>query len=487
MPHTVIMSSYPAYSALEMAVLDGDSIEDGVVDKHLEDLVVDGQADSTGKEVASEFGVAGFGLVPGWESKRSDNSARRAKTKRRSSKKSYNGPLLDNDLDQSESDEYDAARDAVSGSDYPAYSDVDDSLGASRSARRRAPYCTPTVMLGSMIVIAISLAFAGVMIALSDSDVEPQKPQNRLKVFVMAGQTNMAGYGSVDNRDEYGNYKKGTLNYILDNLGDYNTDIYKTWDADANKSAERDDVWIWMDRSDEDMSPENASFGLLTVGYGDIDRHTHIGPELGFGDVIGDSYDEQVLIIKTAWRGKSLSASFLPPSAMGGPGPSYTEMIHDINYVLNEANLNKMFPAYSSMEGYDIAGFVWYQGWTDGRTNFSNGALYEENLVSLVGDVRRELGVPSLPVSVILSSAYGWEFERHFAQSHYPILQAQQRVANTTLHPSMNPITTVDSRSYWHDCAESPVPNEPHHMCGNAETFWELGKAAGEAMRTLLV
>jgi hypothetical protein len=52
----------------------------------------------------------------------------------------------------------------------------------------------------------------------------------------------------------------------------------------------RDDAWIdHLDRK-----------GKLTVGYGG--KEDHIGPELGFGFVIGDAYEEPVLIIKLAWE-----------------------------------------------------------------------------------------------------------------------------------------------------------------------------------------
>ena len=52
--------------------------------------------------------------------------------------------------------------------------------------------------------------------------------------------------------------------------------------------------------------------GKLTVGYG---SPKCIGPELEFGNVVGDHYDEPVLLIKTAWGGRSLYRDFRPPSA----------------------------------------------------------------------------------------------------------------------------------------------------------------------------
>src|SRR4030095_7763176 len=68
------------------------------------------------------------------------------------------------------------------------------------------------------------------------------------------------------------------------------------------KWVERADVWIkFLDRK-----------GNLTVGYG---SPKCIGPELEFGHVVGDRYEQQVLLIKTAWGGRSLYRDFRPPSA----------------------------------------------------------------------------------------------------------------------------------------------------------------------------
>ncbi len=77
------------------------------------------------------------------------------------------------------------------------------------------------------------------------------------------------------------------------------------------KWAVRDDVWIhYLDRK-----------GKLTAGYGVKDDR--IGPELGFGHVVGEAHEEPVLLIKLAWGGKSLGKDFRPPSSGGEVGPYY--------------------------------------------------------------------------------------------------------------------------------------------------------------------
>jgi hypothetical protein len=60
-------------------------------------------------------------------------------------------------------------------------------------------------------------------------------------------------------------------------------------------------------------------FGRLTAGYGARPNPSEsggkIGPEFLFGISMDEAHDEPVLIIKTAWGGKSLNTDFRPPSA----------------------------------------------------------------------------------------------------------------------------------------------------------------------------
>src|SRR5213078_2024044 len=64
--------------------------------------------------------------------------------------------------------------------------------------------------------------------------------------------------------------------------------------------------------------------GNLTVGYG---SPKCIGPELEFGTVVGDHYAEQVLLIKTAWGGRSLYRDFRPPGAGLPPAATLDKLL----------------------------------------------------------------------------------------------------------------------------------------------------------------
>jgi len=99
-----------------------------------------------------------------------------------------------------------------------------------------------------------------------------------------------------------------------------------------------------------------------------------IGPELGFGHVLGTFHDEQVLLIKTAQGNRSLGFDFRPPSS-GRTDPDnkfesveYKLMVEGVRKTLD--NIDKVVPGYKG-QGYEIAGFVWFQGHKDSYTEES--------------------------------------------------------------------------------------------------------------------
>jgi len=209
--------------------------------------------------------------------------------------------------------------------------------------------------------------------------------QRPLKVFILAGQSNMEGQGEMTSGAQ------GNLTYMVQN--DPNGTYQHLVDGDGDWVI-RDDVWIWYKRGGSVVVK-----GGLSAGYG-VNGHC-IGPEMQFGHVIGDAYEDQVLLIKTAWGGKSLAVDFRPPSsgydkppaAPGDQGYYYKEMLDIVADVLD--NLATHFPAYQG-QGYEIVGFGWHQGWND-RVNQGFNDQYEQNMANFIRDVRKDLGVADLP------------------------------------------------------------------------------------------
>jgi len=209
-----------------------------------------------------------------------------------------------------------------------------------------------------------------------------------------------------------------------------------------------------------------------------------IGPELGFGHVLGTFHDEQVLLIKTAQGNRSLGFDFRPPSS-GRTDPDnkfesaeYKLMVEGVRKTL--ANIDKVVPGYKD-QGYEIAGFVWFQGHKD---SFSEVLIeeYEKHLVNLINDVRREFKTPKLPAVVATVGFGGHNMQEKFLR----ILKAQMAVGDAKKHPEYaGYVASVDTRDFWREVDESPT-NQDYHYNRNAETYLLIGDALGRAMVKLL-
>ncbi|MBL9135409.1 MAG: hypothetical protein JNK85_06055 [Verrucomicrobiales bacterium] len=216
---------------------------------------------------------------------------------------------------------------------------------------------------------------------------EPPKP---VKVFILAGQSNMEGQAVVDLEGEDYNQGKGTLVALM-------RDPAKAVMSQHLRGADgqwtvRDDVWVRYQREEEPLLKGPLGLGFSVYG----DPH-HFGPELQLGHVLGNALENPVLLIKTAWGGRSLFKDFRPPSSGGPVGKYYTLMIAQVREALK--NLKTDFPDAKG-RSHELAGFVWYHGWNDGVEPKTAVPEYEQNLVNLIRDVRREFDASKLPVVI---------------------------------------------------------------------------------------
>ncbi len=283
-----------------------------------------------------------------------------------------------------------------------------------------------------------------------------------VQVFILAGQSNMEGKG----RTEIGN---GGVSGAIGSLRyEVNTDPVNyahlvnpngTW-------ATRGDVWIWS-------TTDGGEKGNLTVGFG---SNADIGPELGFGKVMGEYYDQQVLLIKTAWGGKSLAVDFRPPSSGGAVGPYYTETLNKVNYVLS--NLATEFPAYQG-QGYRIAGLGWHQGWSD-RVNQTYNDEYEYNMANFIRDIRNDLGVPKLPFVIAETGMSG------YSETHPRALSLMAAQAAVAEYPEFQGnVGFVGTKGFFRPAGVSPL-SQAYHWNQNGETYYLIGDGMGESMATLV-
>ncbi len=294
------------------------------------------------------------------------------------------------------------------------------------------------------------------------------KPQP-LKVFILAGQSNMEGQAVVDLDGKDYNGGNGTLAALFNDPA--KASLVRHLKTDTGAWAVRDDVWVWYQRDDEPLLAGSLAPGFSVYG----DKH-HFGPELQFGHVVGNHFSNQVLLIKTAWGGKSLYKDFRPPSSGGEVGACYLKMLADVRRAL--ANLQTDFPTYGG-RGFELAGFVWYHGWNDGVDPRNAVPEYEQSLVNLINDVRKDLKTPQLPV-VIGELTGPWVQ----APEEWAVLRKAQRSA--AARPQFkNNVLFVESHDFVRPADESPNPEHAHHEFGNAESYFLVGNALGEAMTKL--
>ena len=354
-------------------------------------------------------------------------------------------------------------------------------------------------MKKQVLFIALGVAIsASVATAAAARAADAAKP---VKVFILAGQSNMEGKAP---------------NTLLD----YQAEDPKTKDffnhfRKDGKWIVRDDVFIkFLDRK-----------GPLAIGYGSPGR---TGAELEFGWMMGDHFDEPVLLIKAAWGGHSLFKLFRSPSA-GLPndeklqaeltaaqdrvkknneknkrsdplptmedikkpyGSSYRNMLAEVKETFDK--YETMFPELKGRK-LELAGFVWFQGWNDMYGGAENE--YASNMKHFIKDVRKALNVPNLPFVI---AAMGQNGSTPAAGAMLTIREAQM---------SMNDVPEFKGnvKAFRTDvlvdkAAEAVYPNWRkdiekwktvggdfgYHYMGSAIWFTRIGKAMGESMIELL-
>ena len=314
--------------------------------------------------------------------------------------------------------------------------------------------------VNNMVIHRSTLLTAFALLSVVGQAAAGQAGKGPVKVFILAGQSNMEGQGKIK-ADPKRNEGKGSLEYLVKDPA--TAARFKHLVDSSGAWVVRDDVWIWY----------LGRKGPLTVGYGA--RSDRIGPELGFGHVLGDCVENQVLLIKIAWGGKSLAKDFRPPSSGGQVGPYYTELVKTVKQVL--AELKTEFPDYDG-RGFELAGFGWHQGWND-RVNQAFNDEYEKNLANFIRDVRKDLGAKDLPF-VIAETGMSGHKEKH--PRALSLMRAQAAVAG---YPEFKGnVAFVGTKGFYRPKEVSPS-GQGYHWNSNAETYYLIGTAMGEAMKRL--
>jgi alpha-galactosidase len=345
---------------------------------------------------------------------------------------------------------------------------------------------------------AIALAIVITTSFLTGSFADEGKP---VKVFILAGQSNMEGKAP---------------NTLLDYQAEdpKTKDLFKHLRKDG-KWIVRDDVFIkFLDRK-----------GPLTIGYGSPGR---TGVELEFGTMMGNHFNKPVLLIKAAWGGHSLVKLFRSSSA-GYPedavlqkeleqardrvrkdnekqrkhnplptmddikkdyGSSYRNMLAEVKETFD--NYETMFPALKGKK-LELTGFVWFQGWNDQYGGAEKE--YASNMKHFIKDVRKDLGAPHLPFVIAAMGQNGSKpatgamltiREAQMSMNDVPEFRGNVKAFRTDLlvdkaAEELYP-TWQKNIEQWNKVGG----DHGYHYLGSAIWFTRIGHAMGEAMLELM-
>ena len=273
----------------------------------------------------------------------------------------------------------------------------------------------------TQILTALVAGFLAIGVSIASAETKP------LKVFILAGQSNMEGHAEIR-----------TFDYI--GRDPLTAPLLKEMRNPDGTPRVCDRVWMSYLTGPYDGSANGEGLGKLTAGFGERGNQPtkigrKIGPEFTFGIYMEKELKEPILIIKTAWGGRSLNTEFRPPSAgqyklpkevqdqwdkhpqgahgipkiedrkkwqddkEAASGVFYRMMIEHIQKVL--ADPKRVCPEYDQKVGFELAGFVWLQGFNDlvdGQT-YPNGNYeeYSRLLSHFIRDVRKDLSAPKMP------------------------------------------------------------------------------------------
>lgn len=288
-----------------------------------------------------------------------------------------------------------------------------------------------------------------------------------LQVFILAGQSNMQGHAHVRTIEHIG------MDPATKPL------LAEMQNADGSpKVCER--VWISsIGCSDAEQT------GRLTTGFGASQNGPKIGPEFTFGITMEKLVDGPILLIKTSWGGKSLNTDFRSPSA--GPyvfnetqlanfkkqgkdiaviraekematGVNYRLMIEHVKSVL--ADIKRVVPSYDAAQGYELAGFVWFQGWNDmvDSSTYPNRDMpggydaYSNAMAHFIRDVRADLKTPKLPFVIGVLGVGGPVDKYGPDQQRYKPIHQNFRLAMAApanLPEFKGNVATLLAEEYW--------------------------------------
>jgi hypothetical protein len=326
-----------------------------------------------------------------------------------------------------------------------------------------------------------------------DPDGKPADMSKPVQVFIVMGQSNTLEMGKVSGGEgslENAVKEKNLYPYLVDDQGNWTTR---------------------MDVRNVSVMQKRGRTNVYRNEWLTVDKHRKIGIEIGIGNALGAALDAPVMVLKSSIGNRSLGWDLLPPGAErfefeeGGKtyvypgykdevrhsrwekgnipeppkhtwyaGKQYDDDVANAKKIL--ADLDKYYPGAN---GYEVAGFLWWQGDKD-RYNAGHSQQYEKNLVTLIAALRKDFNAPN--AKFVIATLGQTPKEGGNNANENKILQGMMAVdGDSGKYPQFKGhVKTV----YTHPLSKGSSSNA--HYGGNAETYMNVGQAMGQAMAELL-
>jgi hypothetical protein len=224
----------------------------------------------------------------------------------------------------------------------------------------------------------------------------PSLAATPIKVFLLAGQSNMSGWTVSTGMPSA--YTQSQANVL----------IYADGEIDNAKKKK------WM--------TNGMDFGHAS-GY--------FGPELVFGKTLSDSLaGTKIALIKHSVGSTYLATDWRPPSSGGTTGSLFNAMLATV-----KGALAALDPQYTPV----WSGMLWMQGEFDGN-NQTYANAYQTNLTNFVKDVRSQLKEPNLPFIIgMIDSSHSWQYAGTI------------RAAERAVAKNLDNVSTVDTYGFETD------------------------------------
>ncbi len=322
---------------------------------------------------------------------------------------------------------------------------------------------------------------------LPDPDGKAADVSKPVQVYILLGQSNMLGFGKIKGEEgslEYAVKEKEMYPYLVDDAGNWTV---------------RNDV-----RNVRVMG--SGTGGMRQFNNEWMTIKGNIGPEIGIGHHVGNVTQAPVMILKSCIGNRGLGWDLLPPGSEGfeftdskgvtwmhpgykgtperwkkGTEPKkinwYAGMQYDGDIARAKKVLSELNKYYPDAKEYEVAGFFWWQGDRDSRSD-ALASRYEKNLAHLIKQLRKEFDAPN---AKFVCATLG-QTQKGATDNGGKILDAMFAVDGASgKYPEFKGNVAA---VYSHPLSKGG--SSGGHYGKNAETYMNVGEAMGQAMVKLL-